>query len=69
MVHPEDARRLGLREGEEAVITSRVGEVTAPVSVTDEVMPGVVSLPHGYGHGREGVRLPRGRRACGREHQ
>lgn len=57
MVHPEDARRLGLREGEEAVITSRVGEVKAPVTVTDEVMPGVVSLPHGYGHGREGVRL------------
>jgi anaerobic selenocysteine-containing dehydrogenase len=57
MVHPEDARRLGLREGEEALITSRVGEVRAPVSVTDEVMPGVVSLPHGYGHGREGVRL------------
>jgi anaerobic selenocysteine-containing dehydrogenase len=57
MVHPEDALRLGLVEGGEAVITSRVGEVRAPVSVTDEVMPGVVSLPHGYGHGREGVRL------------
>jgi len=57
MVHPEDAQRLGLSEGEEAVITSRVGEVYAPVSVTDEVMPGVVSLPHGYGHGREGVQL------------
>jgi anaerobic selenocysteine-containing dehydrogenase len=57
MVHPEDARRLGLHEGQEAVITSRVGEVSAPVRVTDEVMPGVVSLPHGYGHGREGVRL------------
>jgi anaerobic selenocysteine-containing dehydrogenase len=57
MVHPDDARRLGLSEGEEAVITSRVGEVRAPVSVTDEVMPGVVSLPHGYGHGREGVQL------------
>jgi anaerobic selenocysteine-containing dehydrogenase len=57
MVHPEDARRLGLREGEEAIVTSRVGEVKAPVTVTDEVMPGVVSLPHGYGHGREGVRL------------
>lgn len=57
MVHPEDARRLGLHEGGEAVVTSRVGEVRAPVTVTDEVMPGVVSLPHGYGHGREGVRL------------
>ncbi|PTL78339.1 molybdopterin oxidoreductase family protein [Vitiosangium sp. GDMCC 1.1324] len=57
MVHPDDARRLGLREGGEAFITSRVGEVKAPVTVTDEVMQGVVSLPHGYGHGREGVRL------------
>lgn len=57
MVHPEDAARLGLAEGAEATVTSRVGEVTVPVSVTDEVMPGVVSLPHGYGHKREGTRL------------
>jgi anaerobic selenocysteine-containing dehydrogenase len=57
MVHSEDAQRLGLREGDEAVITSRVGEVRAPVEVTDAVMRGVVSLPHGYGHGRGGTRL------------
>lgn len=57
MVHPEDAARLGLKEGGEAVVTSRVGEVRAPVVVTDEMMRGVVSLPHGYGHGREGMRL------------
>jgi anaerobic selenocysteine-containing dehydrogenase len=57
MMHPEDARALGLGEGDEATITSRVGQVTAPVSVTDEVMRGVVSLPHGYGHRRQGVRL------------
>ncbi|MDY7226645.1 molybdopterin oxidoreductase family protein [Hyalangium rubrum] len=57
MMHPEDARALGLAEGDEAVVTSRVGEVSVPVSVTDEVMRGVVSLPHGYGHRRGGVRL------------
>ncbi|WNG28154.1 molybdopterin-dependent oxidoreductase [Cystobacter fuscus] len=57
MVHPEDARRLGLEEGQEALVTSRVGEVKAPVNVTDEVMPGVVSLPHGYGHGRQGIQM------------
>ena len=57
MMHPEDALRLGLSEGQDALVRSRVGEVSAPVSVTDDVMPGVVSLPHGYGHGREGVRL------------
>jgi anaerobic selenocysteine-containing dehydrogenase len=57
MMHPEDARALGLAEGDEAVVASRVGQVSVPVSVTDEVMRGVVSLPHGYGHRREGVRL------------
>ena len=36
---------------------SRVGEVTASVEVTDVVMPGVVSLPHGWGHGQPGARL------------
>jgi len=57
MMHPEDARAHGLAEGDEAVVTSRVGQVSVPVNVTDEVMRGVVSLPHGYGHGRGGVRL------------
>jgi anaerobic selenocysteine-containing dehydrogenase len=57
MMHPEDAQALGLAEGDEAVVVSRVGEVSAPVSVTDEMMRGVVSLPHGYGHRRDGVRL------------
>ncbi len=36
-------------------ISSRVGIVEAPVAVSDEIMPGVVSLPHGWGHGLEGV--------------
>lgn len=56
-VHPEDAARLGLVEGQEAVVRSRVGEVRVPVTVTDEIMRGVVSLPHGYGHRRAGVKL------------
>ena len=56
-VHPDDASRLGLVDGEEAVVRSRVGEVRAPVTVTEEIMRGVVSLPHGYGHGRKGVTL------------
>jgi hypothetical protein len=57
MMHDDDARARGLHEGESAVVTSRVGEVTVPVALTNEVMPGVVCLPHGYGHGRSGVRL------------
>jgi len=57
LMHPEDARARGLEEGALAVVTSRVGEVKVPVSITDEVMRGVVSLPHGYGHTRQGVKL------------
>ncbi len=56
-IHPADAAARGLRDGARARVTSRVGAVVAPVEVSDEMMPGVVSLPHGWGHGRPGVRL------------
>jgi anaerobic selenocysteine-containing dehydrogenase len=52
-VHPDDARRAGLRDSEPALLESRVCTRAVPVRVTDEMMPGVVSLPHGYGH--EGI--------------
>jgi len=57
LVHPDDASRLGLDDGGRARVRSRVGELTAPVVVSDEVMPGVVSLPHGFGHDAQGARL------------
>jgi anaerobic selenocysteine-containing dehydrogenase len=56
-VHPDDAARLGLVDGGVARVTSRVGAVDAPVQVTDAVRPGVVSLPHGWGHDRPDTRL------------
>jgi anaerobic selenocysteine-containing dehydrogenase len=56
-VHPDDADRLGLTDGEPVRVTSRVGEIELPAEVTDEVMAGVVSIPHGWGHGADGVRL------------
>lgn len=49
-VHPEDAARYELADGKLASLRSRTGTVQAEVEVTDEVMPGVVSLPHGWGH-------------------
>ena len=55
LVHTRDAHRLGLKDGELAEIRSRVGKVRAPVEITDAIMPGVVSLPHGWGHHRPGV--------------
>jgi anaerobic selenocysteine-containing dehydrogenase len=56
-VHPDDATALGLADGGRAEIASRVGKVIAPVEVTDSIRPGVVSLPHGWGHDLPGVRL------------
>jgi anaerobic selenocysteine-containing dehydrogenase len=49
-VNPADAARIGLTDGGNARVASRVGEAEVPVEVTDEIMPGVVSLPHGFGH-------------------
>jgi anaerobic selenocysteine-containing dehydrogenase len=56
-VHPDDARRLGLTDGGLARLRSRAGEIEAPVEITDAVMPGVVSVPHGWGHDAPGVQL------------
>jgi anaerobic selenocysteine-containing dehydrogenase len=56
-VHPDDAQRLGLSHGAAARVTSRVGSVDAPVEITDAIRPGVVSLPHGWGHGQPGTRM------------
>ncbi|MFF8943852.1 molybdopterin oxidoreductase family protein [Streptomyces sp. NPDC014864] len=56
-VHPEDAARLGILDGAPVRVKGAGGEVTAPAEVTDGVRPGVVSLPHGWGHDRPGTRL------------
>jgi anaerobic selenocysteine-containing dehydrogenase len=56
-VHPDDAARLGLADGAVARVRSRVGEIDAPVEVTDAIMPGVVSIPHGWGHSAPGARM------------
>ncbi|MGZ4173152.1 MAG: molybdopterin-dependent oxidoreductase [Solirubrobacteraceae bacterium] len=55
-VHPDDAATHGLADGDSAEVSSRTGTVVALVEVTDEVMSGVVSLPHGWGHDVAGSR-------------
>jgi anaerobic selenocysteine-containing dehydrogenase len=52
LVHPDDAERHGVRDGELAVLKSRVHTGEVRVRVSDEMRPGVVSLPHGWGHAR-----------------
>lgn len=56
-MHSEDARKQGLVGRDTVVITSRVGEVEAPLELSDDLMPGVVSLPHGWGHRGPGLRM------------
>ncbi len=56
-LHPNDAQRLGLVDGSSVRIVSRVGEIEVPVDITDSVRPGVVSVPHGWGHGVDGTRM------------
>lgn len=55
-VHPDDAADRGLRDGVRATVTSAVGSIDVPVEITDAVMPGVVSMPHAWGHTRSGTR-------------
>jgi anaerobic selenocysteine-containing dehydrogenase len=57
LMHPDDAQAHGLREGAMAHISSRGGSVEAPVQLTADMMRGVVSLPHGWGHKLPGAKL------------
>ncbi|MBD3656523.1 molybdopterin oxidoreductase family protein [Marinobacter sp.] len=56
MIHPKDATRVGLQAGDCAEVTGAAGQVVLPVEITEDLMPGVVSIPHGWGHQREGTR-------------
>ncbi len=56
-IHPADAARIGLAAGARARVTSRVGNVEVAIEITEEITPGVVSLPHGYGHDQQGSGL------------
>jgi anaerobic selenocysteine-containing dehydrogenase len=54
-VNPQDAQRYELADGEQAELRSRTGTLIVPVEITDAIMPGVVSLPHGWGHDVQGT--------------
>ncbi|MFI5954656.1 molybdopterin-dependent oxidoreductase [Cryptosporangium sp. NPDC051539] len=56
-MHPDDAERLGLTAGQDVTVRSRVGAVQTVLEPSPAIMPGVVSLPHGFGHGLPGTRL------------
>lgn len=56
-LHPQDAARQGLKDGDLCEITSAHGTVSLPVTITDEITPGVVAVPHGWGHQGGGWRV------------
>lgn len=55
MIHPIDANHLGIFNEEEVIVESSVGKIQIPVEITEELMQGVVSIPHGFGHNRGGT--------------
>lgn len=57
MINPQDAAQHNLVDGDMAAVESRTGVINVSVEITDELMPGVVSLPHGYGHNLSGVQM------------
>ncbi len=65
LIHPEDARASGVVDGKLARVSSEAGSLEVPVEVSDEMMPGVVSLPHGWGHDRPGTRMSIAREHAG----
>jgi anaerobic selenocysteine-containing dehydrogenase len=57
LMHDDDAKRRELQTGDLVTVTSSGGHIDVPVEVTDAIMRGVVSMPHGWGHGKDGTRM------------
>lgn len=57
LMHPQDLQQRQLQDGQRVRIRSRTGTLEVEVQACDDIMPGVVSLPHGFGHARDGVQL------------
>jgi anaerobic selenocysteine-containing dehydrogenase len=57
LIHPDDAARCGISDSDVVTVKSEAGEIKVPVEVTDSIKPGVVSMPHGWGHGKPGTRM------------
>jgi anaerobic selenocysteine-containing dehydrogenase len=65
LMHPEDLRQRHIETGSEVSVRSRVGALRVVVEASEDMMPGVVSLPHGFGHDREGIRMAIAQRHAG----
>jgi anaerobic selenocysteine-containing dehydrogenase len=57
LINDQDAQSMGIEDGQLIRVSSRVGQVEIPVETTSEIMPNVVSIPHGWGHGKSDTNL------------
>lgn len=57
MIHPDDAAEYQISNDQLVTVSSRIGQIKVVAQITSEISPGVVSIPHGWGHDREGIRL------------
>ncbi|MEM9255734.1 MAG: molybdopterin-dependent oxidoreductase [Pseudomonadota bacterium] len=57
LMHPDDMQRLQLQDARHVTLRSRVGTLRVLLEASEDIMPGTVSLPHGFGHDREGIRM------------
>ncbi|MBJ7398995.1 MAG: molybdopterin-dependent oxidoreductase [Mycolicibacterium sp.] len=57
LMHPDDAAKRGVKAGDTVSVVSAAGRIEVPVELTEAIMPGVVSMPHGWGHGKSGTRM------------
>ena len=57
LIHSKDAESLQLEEGQTVTVFSKIGKVSIPIEITTQIMPGVLSMPHGWGHHRKGTKL------------
>lgn len=65
VMHPRDATVRQIQNGQNVEVESRIGKIKLPVELTEDIMPGVVSIPHGWGHDRNGVQLQTARKHAG----
>ena len=65
LMHPNDAAQRDLKPGQHVTVRSEVGNVVVPIEISEEMMPGVVSIPHGWGHDRPGLQIGVAQRNAG----
>jgi anaerobic selenocysteine-containing dehydrogenase len=65
LLHPRDAEKHDIQPGDMIEVHSKVGRISIPSELTEDIMPGVISIPHGWGHDRPGVQLQTAREFAG----